>query len=44
MDWLFTVSGFLAMGAIVGLTGVSGGSLMTPPPHPLVLIGGKLAF
>jgi uncharacterized membrane protein YfcA len=29
MDWLFTVSGF-AVGLIVGVTGVGGGSLMTP--------------
>jgi uncharacterized membrane protein YfcA len=29
MDWLFTVSGFL-VGLIVGVTGVGGGSLMTP--------------
>ena len=28
MDWLYTLSGF-AVGAIVGLTGVGGGSLMT---------------
>jgi len=29
MDWIYTLSGF-AVGAIVGLTGVGGGSLMTP--------------
>src|SRR3989338_2636648 len=29
MDWLYTVSGFL-VGLIVGITGVGGGSLMTP--------------
>ncbi len=29
MDWLYTVSGF-AVGLIVGVTGVGGGSLMTP--------------
>jgi hypothetical protein len=29
MDYLYTLSGF-AVGAIVGLTGVGGGSLMTP--------------
>jgi uncharacterized membrane protein YfcA len=29
MDWLFTVSGFL-VGLVVGITGVGGGSLMTP--------------
>ncbi|MFA5826631.1 MAG: sulfite exporter TauE/SafE family protein, partial [Gallionellaceae bacterium] len=29
MDWLYTVSGFV-VGLIVGITGVGGGSLMTP--------------
>ncbi|MEQ1628901.1 MAG: sulfite exporter TauE/SafE family protein [Gallionella sp.] len=29
MDWMYTLSGF-AVGLIVGLTGVGGGSLMTP--------------
>jgi hypothetical protein len=29
MDWLYTISGF-AVGLIVGITGVGGGSLMTP--------------
>jgi uncharacterized membrane protein YfcA len=29
MDWLYTVSGFL-VGLVVGITGVGGGSLMTP--------------
>lgn len=29
MDWIFTLSGFL-VGLIVGVTGVGGGSLMTP--------------
>ncbi len=29
MDWIYTVSGFL-VGLIVGVTGVGGGSLMTP--------------
>ena len=29
MDWLFTISGFL-VGLVVGVTGVGGGSLMTP--------------
>jgi len=29
MDWLYTLSGF-AVGLIVGITGVGGGSLMTP--------------
>jgi len=32
MDWLFTLSGF-ALGAIVGLTCVGGGSLETPFPR-----------
>ena len=36
MDWLYTLSGF-AVGVIVGLTGVGGGSLMTPV---LVLVFG----
>ncbi|MDA0236465.1 MAG: sulfite exporter TauE/SafE family protein, partial [Proteobacteria bacterium] len=29
MDFAYTIAGF-AVGAIVGLTGVGGGSLMTP--------------
>src|SRR3989338_5439979 len=29
MDWVYTLSGFL-VGLIVGITGVCGGSLMTP--------------
>src|SRR3989338_2565140 len=29
MDWMYTLSGFV-VGAIVGMTGVGGGSLMTP--------------
>ena len=29
MEWQFTLSGFL-VGGVVGLTGVGGGSLMTP--------------
>jgi uncharacterized membrane protein YfcA len=29
MDWLYPLSGFV-VGAIVGLTGMGGGSLMTP--------------
>jgi len=40
MDGLYILSGFL-VGAIVGVTGVGGGSLMTPL---LVLIGGRLAW
>jgi uncharacterized membrane protein YfcA len=29
MDWLYPLSGFV-VGALVGLTGMGGGSLMTP--------------
>src|SRR6266545_341347 len=42
MDWLYTLSGF-AVGAIVGLTGVGGGSLMTPLLHLFVPDHGKLS-
>ncbi|MFM9967822.1 MAG: hypothetical protein ACKVQK_05420 [Burkholderiales bacterium] len=38
--WAYRVSGFV-VGAVVGVTGVGGGSLMTPL---LVLIDGKLAL
>ena len=44
MDYLYTLSGF-AVGAIVGLTGVGGGSLMTPllvlvfGIHPATAVG-----
>jgi len=49
MDWLAIVSGF-GVGAIVGMTGVGGGSLMTPllmgvfKLHPAVAIGTDLWF
>jgi uncharacterized membrane protein YfcA len=49
MDWLAVVSGF-GVGAIVGLTGVGGGSLMTPllltvfKLNPAVAIGTDLWF
>ncbi len=49
MDWIAVISGF-AVGAIVGLTGVGGGSLMTPlligvfRLNPAVAIGTDLWF
>ena len=49
MDWIAVISG-LAVGTIVGLTGVGGGSLMTPlligvfKLHPAVAIGTDLWF
>ncbi|MCX7660282.1 MAG: sulfite exporter TauE/SafE family protein, partial [Caldimonas manganoxidans] len=49
MDWIAVVSGF-GVGVIVGLTGVGGGSLMTPlllsvfKLHPAVAIGTDLWF
>lgn len=49
MDWLYTVSGF-TVGAIVGLTGVGGGSLMTPllvllfGIHPATAVGTDLLY
>ena len=49
MDWIAVISGF-AVGAIVGLTGVGGGSLMTPllmgvfKLNPAVAIGTDLWF
>jgi len=49
MDWIAILSGF-CVGAIVGLTGVGGGSLMTPllltvfKLHPAVAIGTDLWF
>jgi hypothetical protein len=49
MDWIAVISGF-AVGAIVGLTGVGGGSLMTPlligvfKLNPAVAIGTDLRF
>jgi uncharacterized protein len=49
MDWLYILSGF-AIGAIVGLTGVGGGSLMTPllilvfGVAPVTAVGTDLLF
>jgi uncharacterized membrane protein YfcA len=49
MDWLYTLSGF-AVGAIVGITGVGGGSLMTPllvllfGIHPATAVGTDLLY
>ena len=49
MDFAYTVAGF-AVGAIVGLTGVGGGSLMTPllvllfGIHPAVAVGTDLLY
>ena len=49
MDWLYTLSGF-AIGAIVGLTGVGGGALMTPllvlvfGVAPVTAVGTDLLF
>jgi uncharacterized membrane protein YfcA len=49
MDWMFTLSGFV-VGAIVGLTGVGGGSLMTPllvlvfGIHPATAVGTDLLY
>ena len=49
MDWIAIISGF-GVGAIVGLTGVGGGSLMTPlllsvfKLNPAVAIGTDLWF
>ena len=49
MDWIAIASGF-GVGAIVGLTGVGGGSLMTPlllsvfKLNPAVAIGTDLWF
>ena len=49
MDWIAVVSGF-GVGAIVGMTGVGGGSLMTPlllsvfKLHPALAIGTDLWF
>ena len=49
MDWLFSLSGFF-VGAIVGLTGVGGGSLMTPllvllfGIHPATAVGTDLLY
>jgi hypothetical protein len=35
MTWQFTLSGFL-IGVLVGLTGMGGGSLLTPDPGDLL--------
>ena len=49
MDWMYTLSGFV-VGAIVGLTGVGGGSLMTPllvllfGVHPATAVGTDLLY
>lgn len=49
MDWIYTLSGFV-VGAIVGLTGVGGGSLMTPllvllfGIHPATAVGTDLLY
>jgi len=49
MDWLYPLSGFV-VGAIVGLTGMGGGSLMTPllilmfGVHPLPAVGTDLLY
>src|SRR5436309_15071941 len=49
MDWLFPLSGFV-VGAIVGLTGLGGGSLMTPllillfAVHPPTSVGTDLLY
>lgn len=49
MDWLFPLSGFV-VGLLVGLTGMGGGSLMTPllilvfGVHPLTAVGTDLIY
>ncbi|MCM8610512.1 sulfite exporter TauE/SafE family protein [Accumulibacter sp.] len=49
MEWMYTLSGFV-VGAIVGLTGVGGGSLMTPllvllfGVHPATAVGTDLLY
>jgi uncharacterized protein len=49
MDWLYPLSG-LVVGAIVSLTGMGGGSLMTPllillfGVHPLTAVGTDLLY
>ena len=49
MDWLYPLCGFV-VGALVGLTGMGGGSLMTPllillfGVHPLTAVGTDLLF
>ena len=49
MEWLYPLSGFV-VGAVVGLTGMGGGSLMTPllillfGVHPLTAVGTDLLY
>jgi uncharacterized protein len=49
MEWLYPLSGFV-VGVIVGLTGMGGGSLMTPllillfGAHPLTAVGTDLLY
>src|SRR5271156_3260129 len=49
MDWLYPLSGFV-VGALVGLTGMGGGSLMTPllvllfGIHPATAVGTDLLY
>jgi uncharacterized protein len=49
IDWLYTLSGFF-VGALVGMTGVGGGSLMTPilillfGVHPATAVGTDLLY
>jgi uncharacterized membrane protein YfcA len=49
IDWLYSLSGF-AVGALVGMTGVGGGSLMTPllillfGIHPATAVGTDLLY
>jgi len=49
MDWLYPLSGFV-VGAVVGLTGMGGGSLMTPilillfGVNPLTAVGTDLMY
>ncbi len=49
MEWLYPLAGFV-VGAVVGLTGMGGGSLMTPPlillfgVHPLTAVGTDLLY
>src|SRR5690349_3966778 len=49
IDWLYSLSGF-AVGMLVGMTGVGGGSLMTPllillfGVHPATAVGTDLLY
>ncbi len=49
MEWLYPLSGFV-VGAVVALTGMSGGSLMTPllillfGVHPVTAVGTDLLY